>query len=173
MNFRRLKMNISDDIEFESYIGSWPTEDDREWILETCADSKILTPEESISLFMPPKPEAIDGAFFVSRVYRRKSDNERIMVVCNRYDIPNNNITFSGIGIHPDHRRQGHGAGYSNESWAWAEANPWFHENIKTSIYLHHPVAGHRVSKDSYEAKTTNRGQILLIATAEDIYNES
>lgn len=174
MNFRRLKMSILDNVEYESYIGSWPTEEDREWIAEACADAKTKTPEWCMEQFMIEKPSTVPttGIFTIPRLFRQKTDNQRVFVVANIINIDAQHSVFLANAVHPDHRNQGHMTKYAREVWIWGQTNAWLNETIKDSVYPRVPAAGHSPHSKAYTAMKTNRGQVTLSSSVQDLYDE-
>ena len=167
-------MSILDNVEYESYIGSWPTEEDREWLAEACADAKAKTPEWCMEQFMTKKPSTVPttGIFTIPRLFRRKTDNERIFVVVNLVNIDAQHSVFLANAVHPDHRRQGHLTRYTTEVFKWAKTNTWFNDTVKDSIMTHVPSAAYSTRSSVYKARKTNRGAVTVTASIQDLYDE-
>ncbi len=166
-------MSILDNVEYESYIGSWPTEDDRTWIAEACADAKAKTPEWCMQQFMIEKPSTVPttGIFIIPRLFRQKTDNQRVFVVANVVNIDSQHSVFLANAVHPDHRHRGHMTKYTKEVFKWAKTNTWFNDNVKDSIYTHVPSAAYSTRSSAYKAKKTNRGGVTVTASIQDIYD--
>ena len=154
------------DCALPTYTGRLAVESDRAWLDEVNADSVVY--DNADKLIIDP-PDRLTSPFRLCRVFRRNSDNERILWVSNHYDPMNGIIRLFGFGVHPAHRKQGHQKKYREESWTWVKNQTWFKENIQTSL---HDVAHALLKTDfheAYEAVNTNRGAITYKANVSDI----
>ena len=120
----------------DQYQYHYPTEDDRAWLEEALAGQTIFTASDAIACASSCDESA--SKFKISRIFSRKSDNERLCWVMQDV-LANVYILSNAICVHPLYRNQGIAKSLIIEDTAWQyQVNSW---NLSMMIHMFAPTA--------------------------------